>query len=89
MLLNKRGILEDSAVSVDPVYEDGEPEAKILKTFFFVKDWYKKARAFVLNFIKADNIFSSKAKYYPCMGGLMTLLLNVRLAWKYFTAKTH
>ncbi len=33
MLLKKRGILEDSAVSVDPVYEDGEPVAKILKLF--------------------------------------------------------
>ncbi len=38
MLLYKQGILEDSAVSVDPVYEDGEPVAKILKTFFFVAE---------------------------------------------------
>jgi len=29
MLLKKQGSLEDSAVSVDPVYEDGEPLAKI------------------------------------------------------------
>ncbi len=34
MFLNKQGSLEDSAVSVDPVYEDGEPLANIKKNFF-------------------------------------------------------